>query len=69
MFHLNVKNAVKYEETNYGKKILKSRSIAENMIPFKDGNGVVYVPAGRGDALSLVLTELVILKPSSFTSI
>ncbi|KRX75154.1 hypothetical protein T06_11472 [Trichinella sp. T6] len=49
------------------------RSIAENMIPFKvlneDSNGGVYVPAGRGDALSLVLTELVILKPSSFTLI
>ncbi|KRX55145.1 hypothetical protein T09_530 [Trichinella sp. T9] len=45
------------------------RSIAENMIPFKDSNGGVYVPAGRGDAFSLVLTELVILIPSSFTLI
>ncbi|KRY10407.1 hypothetical protein T12_2586 [Trichinella patagoniensis] len=35
------------------------------MIPFKDSNGGVYIPAGRGDALSLVLTELVIMKPSN----
>ncbi|KRY77216.1 hypothetical protein T4B_12200 [Trichinella pseudospiralis] len=39
------------------------RSIAENMIPFKDSNG------GRDDALSLVLTTLVILKPSLFALI
>ncbi|KRZ18050.1 hypothetical protein T11_16986 [Trichinella zimbabwensis] len=45
------------------------RSIAENMIPFKDSNGGVHVSAGRGDALCLVLTALVILKPSSFALI